>query len=713
MQEVTHMKMLKRYQNVEKLMPYNTRNLVLNLNPKAHFEDDNVVYSSQYFFRGEVKTKTAVRNLKTGKVSYRKNKETEPEPYHAGKSLAKTSSDGRYSLFTLDCNLMLRNNRTKKEYQLTDDGNPDYFYGLEFHNRIFSDFKKKNFSISVVFSNDDRKALVPVLVSRNIGTISVMQVFNDESLIEPFHPKTLTYPEWFPFEDNSDALIGIAIVDLSSHDVAILPHGPMFLDKPLFACTKWDEDGNGFIFMETDRYCKTKTLYHVDIRDFSFRKLYEEKTDTFFQDNSLHGPMNSDFGYPIHFLKDGKTAIVISYPVDKHSLYFYDMENLCLGKQITDDNVYVSNILKINEETQTIYFTGSSLSCFSDPYYGALCSIRFDGSDFRIITQEDGMHHVKISDDGRWYVDTFSRIDDPGYTLLGNLENGKTEILVRADISKLLKAGYILPKPTHEAVDGLDLYGCIVLPDNYDENKKYPVIDYVYGGPQRINTPKDFECYGEIEGREGLGGLEGFAKLGFIGVIIDGRGTPHRGKIMHDYSYRNLQGCDGLADHIPFLKQLAKKYKGMDLTRVGIWGNSAGGYASTRALLLYPDFYKVAVSSAGDHCNSIYNAPWAFRYQGPYDKDVYLAQDSAQLAENLQGHLLLCHGLLDDNVNPSESFRMIQYFNKANKDVDLMLLPDTDHNCPANVYFMRRRFDYFVRHLLHETPPENFSFSKQ
>ena len=705
--------MLKRYQNVEKLMPYNARNLVLNLNPDAHFEDDKVIYSSQYFYKGEVKTRISERDLTTGKTVYRKPKATEPEPYHPERTLDKTTDDGAYSLYTVNCDLYMRNNRSKKEYRLTEDGNPDYFYGLQFPVGAFTHFKKRNTPTSALFSKDCRKALVPVMVARNVGTLTVTQVFNDDSTTEPFHPRTFTYRDWFPFETDADVVVRLAVVDLAKHSVTMFPYQDFFVDKPLSGYCKWDDDGEGFLFAEGDRYCKRKTIYHVSLADFAMEKLYEETTDTFFQDYSLHGPVYSEFGYPIHFLKGGKKAIVISYPVDMHSLFFYDIKKLKLGKQITPDDIYVSNLLRVDEEKQLIYFTASNLFCFSDPYYGALCSIRFDGSDFTVITQKDGQHKVRVSKDGKWYVDNFSRIDDAGETVLGNLETGETEVLVSADIRKLRKAGYIMPIPTHEVVDGVDLYGCIVLPDDYDENKKYPVIDYVYGGPQRINTPKNFECYGEIAGREGLGGLQGFAKLGFIGVIIDGRGTPHRGKKMHDLSYQNLQGCDGLEDHIPFMKTLAKKYKGMDLTRVGIWGNSAGGYASTRALLLYPDFYSVAVSSAGDHCNSIYNAPWAYRYQGPYDRDVYLAQDSAQLVENFRGHLLLCHGLLDDNVNPSETFRMIQYFNKANKDVDLMVLPDTDHNCPGNVYFLKRRFDYFVRHLLHQSPPENFRFSKQ
>ncbi len=707
------MKMLKRYQNVEKLMPYNTRNLVLNLKPNAHFEGNKLVYNSQYFYKGEVKSRLMERDLTTGKTVKRKLTDKEPEPFHPGQSIAAETENSRYSLWSKDYNLYLRNNRTRQEYQLTEDGNENYSYALGYYTGAFSIFKKRNFGTTVLFSKDNKKAIVPILISKNVGTLTVTQVFNDESATEPFHPKTYTYRDWFPFEDDADSYVKLAIVDLPSHKLTMLNWGPFFTDKWLSGYCKWDDDSNGFIFVETDRYCKRKSLYHVSLDDMTPVKKYEETTDTFFQDNSLHGPMYNDFGYAIHFLKDGKKAIVISYPEDLHSLYYYDLKKLKLGKKITKDNVYVSNLLRVDEEKEIIYFTGSSLSCMSDPYYGALCCINFDGTGFKVLTPKDGMHHVRISDDGLWYVDSFSRIDDAGETTLVNLETGESEVIVKADTSKLMKAGYILPIPTHEVVDGTDLYGCIILPDDYDENKKYPVIDYVYGGPQRINTPKDFECYGEIEGREGLGGLEGFAKLGFIGVIIDGRGTPHRGKKMHDISYQNLQGCDGLADHIPFMQKLAETYKGMDLTRVGIWGNSAGGYASTRALLVHPDFYSVAVSSAGDHCNSIYNATWAYRYQGPYDKDVYLAQDSAQLVENFKGHLLLCHGLLDDNVNPSETFRMIQYFNKANKNVDLMVLPDTDHNCPANVYFQKRRFDYFVRHLLHQTPPENFRFSKQ
>ena len=709
--------MYKKYQAAEKVMPYNAKKLVTNLDPVVTFKGDEVIIREQYFYKGEIKERNLVKNLSSGKITRRKIRELPKKeiPYDEFKTIPNVSPDGRYGLYADHYNLILKDYKKDLEYPLTNDGSEDKLYGTYFR-RAFDRYKKRNMPTSIVWSSDSKKAIVNITLPKNIGTLTVTQVFNNEDPKVPMHPKDYVYHDYFPFEKDSDELNQLAIIDVEKKTIRELDKEPFYINEwgALFHAVKWDQDNNGFIFVEGDKYYKKKTLNHVSLDDFKVVEWGSEETDTFFQEMTIHGFMRPDFGYGIYVLKNQKQAIWVSKQVDLGDIYIYDFEKKDLIKKLTTDDYHVSTLLGVDEENGIVYFMGSCLKEMSDPYYGALCSIKFDGTDFKVYTKEDAMHSITLNIEKGVYVDTYSRCDCAPVTKLGYLDGREGEILLEANIAKLLKAGYILPKRTKITLeDGMTLYGCIILPHNYNENKKYPVIDYCYGGPQTINTPKKFTAWGDIPGREAYGGLEAFAALGFIGVIIDGRGTPDRGKKMHDYSYKNLHGLNGLCDHQPFITKLAQEYKGIDLDRVGIWGNSAGGYMSTRAMLEYPDFFKVAVSSAGDHDNQIYNATWAFRYHGPYEKDVYLAQDSAQLVNNLKGHLLLCHGLLDDNVHPSQTFRMIQYFNQANKTVDLMVLPDTDHNCPGNVYFMKRRFDYFVKHLMGKEPPIDFRFSGQ
>ena len=283
----------------------------------------------------------------------------------------------------------------------------------------------------------------------------------------------------------------------------------------------------------------------------------------------------------------------------------------------------------------------------------------------------------------------------------------KLHELVKADITDLMGRGYVLPERFDvTASDGkTKLYGILVKPAEFDPQKTYPFIDYIYGGMQCTNVPKSFTWKGNIAGREMMGGLEEFAQLGFAGIILDGLGTPMRGKKIHEISYENIHGCAGLKDHVYCLKQLKEKYPFLDLDRAGMWGNSGGGCATSRAMLEYPGVYKVGVSSAGNHDQRMYNESWTEHYYGSYNKDIYLKGDNTALAANLIGKLFIVHGAVDDNVAMSQSIRLIDALIKEDKDFDFLILPRTDHNVPANPYFIRKKLDYFVQYLLEKEPP--------
>ena len=369
----------------------------------------------------------------------------------------------------------------------------------------------------------------------------------------------------------------------------------------------------------------------------------------------------------------------------------------------------VQKIVRVDEKSGKLYFMANNLPQCSDPLYYNLFCIGLDGTGLIRLTPEDGNHVISMGENA--FVDTWSRVEKTPVTVLRRLDGSLVRELEQADASELMKSGYILPERfTVLADDGkTELCGILVRPADFDPNRLYPVIDYVYGGAQLYNVPRDF-TWDNAQNRELFGGLEEFAQLGFVGVIIDGRGTPGRGKAFHNFSYRRIHGCAGLDDHPGALRRMKEQFPFMDLDRVGIWGNSGGGYATVSALLKYGDLYKVGVASSGNYDQRVYENSWTERYYGPYDPELYRHGDITALAEKLRGKLLLACGCMDDNVTIWQTFRLCDEFTRHNRDYDLMVLPRVNHNVPSDLYFMRRKLDYFVQHLLGETPPKEFTF---
>jgi dipeptidyl aminopeptidase/acylaminoacyl peptidase len=328
--------------------------------------------------------------------------------------------------------------------------------------------------------------------------------------------------------------------------------------------------------------------------------------------------------------------------------------------------------------------------------------VNFDGTGLKLMTPEHANHTASFSPDGTYFVDTYSRVDLPGEAVLRRASDDSTEqTLEKTDPSELLQTGWKFPEPFHgKATDGTtDIYGLIWRPSNFDPSKKYPVIEQIYTGPQSFFVPKSFAAYRSP--------LQSVAELGFIVVMVDGRGTTGRSRAFHEYSYRNLGGA--FDDHVALIKQMAAKFPEIDLTRVGIYGTSAGGYGAAHAMLVHPEFYKVCVSISGDHDARLDKAWWNELYQGYPMGEDYVAQSNVTMAGKLEGRLLLVHGDVDENVNPVETMRFADALMKANKNFDMLLVPNMYHGEGRNTYVMRRRWDYFVEHLLGVTPPPGFS----
>jgi dipeptidyl aminopeptidase/acylaminoacyl peptidase len=377
-----------------------------------------------------------------------------------------------------------------------------------------------------------------------------------------------------------------------------------------------------------------------------------------------------------------------------------------LENQITQGPWVVREISYVDEKNRQVYFLASGREKNEDPYLTHLYRAGFDGKGLQLLTPENANHTVSFSADGKFFVDSYSRVDLPGQSVLRRADNGaEVKVLEKADFSELTQASWKFPEPFQgKALDGTtDIYGLIWRPSNFDASKKYPIVEHVYTGPQGFFVPKTIAASLR---------LQSVAELGFIVVMVDGRGTAGRSRAFHNFSYHNLGGS--FDDHVALIKQMAARYPYMDITRVGIFGTSAGGYGSSHAILVHPEFYKVCVSISGDQDARLDKAWWNEAYQGYPVGDDYVAQSNVTMADRLQGHLLLEHGDIDDNVHPVGTMRFVDALMKANKNFDMLLVPNMYHGESGDhaLYLVRRRWDYFVEHLLGVTPPANFEIKE-
>jgi dipeptidyl aminopeptidase/acylaminoacyl peptidase len=373
--------------------------------------------------------------------------------------------------------------------------------------------------------------------------------------------------------------------------------------------------------------------------------------------------------------------------------------------QLTSGTWQVGQISHVDEVARQVYFTARGRDGYL--YYPKLYRVGYDGSGLTLLTPEDGHHVIAFSPSGRYFVDTYSRIEAPPVTVLRSAATGAVvRKLEEADVSRLKAVGW---KPaqvfTVKARDGItDIHGVLYLPPALDTAKRYPIISHIYPGPQ----------VGSVGSWSFKNGGEPFAmaELGFVVIQLDHLGTPLRSKAFHD-NYYGFFGDNGLPDHITAIKQLAARHPFIDVDRVGIFGHSGGGFASTDAMLRYPDFFKVAVSGAGNHDNRSYNIYWAEKYQGLLQRDTARKTDNFEssankaMAKNLRGKLMLTHGDMDDNVHPAMTVQVIDELIKANKSFDMVWAPNRNHGL-NEPYFIRTRWDYFVRHLLGAVPPDNY-----
>jgi dipeptidyl aminopeptidase/acylaminoacyl peptidase len=470
----------------------------------------------------------------------------------------------------------------------------------------------------------------------------------------------------------------------------------------------WDDvefsaDGRTLAFVSTSRDHKDEWFRVADTGTGDVRTVYHEHVPTYYE--SGQGKVNW------RYLPATNEFLWYSERSDWGQMYLYDATTGQLKNQITHGDGPVTQVLHVDEKNRVIYFLATGKEKGQDPYFTHYYRANFDGSNQQLLTPENADHAVTPSPDGTTFVDVYSTRETPETAVLRDNTGKVITTLAHQDISRLLAAGWKPPTPiTVNARDGkTPLYGFLWKPTNFDASKKYPIVDYVYPGPQ-------IGSCGSRSFSAASGDDQALADLGFVVVCIDGMGTPFRSKSFHDAHADTPaeMGEATIPDQVAGIKQLAAEDPWIDISRVGIWGHSGGGNATASAMFHYPDFFKVGWSESGNHDNRDYEDDWDEKYAGlevigPDGQDNYEAQANQNYASNLKGHLMLVHGTMDDNVPPTNTLMVVQALMNANKTFDMLMVPNAHHGYgEQSQYIMRRRWDYFVRYLAGGIPPENY-----
>lgn len=628
-------------------------------------------------------------NLSNDNSSSAANMATSPMRQRRAGGNEVVSPDGKKAVFIKNWNLWLREVATKKETQLTTDGIKDYGYATDNAGWTMSDGPIVRWSPDskkvATFQQDQRNLSDMYLVTTNVGAPVL---------------KAWKYP--LP-GDKAIATIRRVIIEVENAKIIslqILPdaHRATLSDdiasSGTFDDIDWKADGSEMAFLSTSRDHKNSKFRIADANTGAVREVFEETVKTQFE--SGRGAINW------RYLPNTKEILWYSERDNWGHMYLYDAATGKLKNQITKGEWVLSRLLKVDEKTRTLYFLGNGKEA-GNPYFSYLYKVGFDGKNLTLLSPGLGNHTVSFSPTGNYFIDNYSQPNVAPVMEYRDLNGKLIANLEKTEITRLAAKGWKAPTPVSvKAHDGTtDIYGLVFTPTHMDANKKYPVIDYIYPGPQGGSV-------GSWSFSASRGDNQALAELGFIVVMIEGTSNPFRSKSYHDMNYGNMAE-NTLPDQITAIQQLAKTYP-IDLDKVGIWGHSGGGFATAAAMFRFPDFFKVGISESGNHENRNYEDDWSERYNGLLDDKAMEAQANQTYAKNLKGKLMLAHGMMDNNVPPSNTMLVVDALIKANKDFDLVLFPNSAHGFgPYSPYMMRRRWDYFVRHLLNQEPPKEYN----
>lgn len=585
---------------------------------------------------------------------------------------------------------------TLVEHRITSDGYKDFCYGINnYSGNTETDTTKRVFPSELVWSPDSRHIAV---MRWDMAPLKDFWVIN--SLTQP-RPTLETYKYQMPGEPGPKGhLYVFSTSDWTSRQVKI----NAFKDQDLimqpdvrttddqfdeFYSSRWLGDNNGFYLTRMSRDLKRMDICYVGVDSDSTRTVISERMNTYVESRQTR------------LLDGGRKLIHWSERNGWANLYLYNADGTLI-RNLTEGAYHVDDVLAVNEKEGYVLFRACGKEKGENPYQMHVYRVSLQGGEPKMLDIPDMNIDAIASDDGKYFIANYSRVDYKPASALFDAAGKKVCDLGEADFSLLFAAGYKFPERFKvKAADGItDLYGAIYKPFDFDSTKVYPICDYVYPGPQvEANN---------ISWSRGFTRTDRLAQLGFIVITVGNRGGhPDRSKWYHNYGYGNLRDY-GLEDQKYAIQQLGARYSWIDLNRVGIHGHSGGGFMSTAAMLKYPDFFKVAVSCAGNHDNSIYNRWWSEQHHGITEKVeagdttfVYSIETNPEIASNLKGHLMLVHGDIDNNVHPANTIRVVNALIRANKRFDMLILPGQRHGFgDMNEYFFWRMADYYCEWLM-------------
>jgi dipeptidyl-peptidase 4 len=628
------------------------------------------------------------------------------------------SPDGKWAAFTRDSNLWLRDLSTGQDRALTRDGTADYAYASPPAAR-----RASGAGIATppegAWSPDSRYFLTLQVDDRDVPDLAVM----DFAPAGGLRPEVRTNKTSLPQDDRTTEFRMLALDMSTGRQIACrYPRLPAVRmnDTPFSAgLAWWNKDGTTAYFVDIERGEKAVHVVAFDVASGNTRVVFSE---------SAQQPI--DLGVNVYApalvfpLPQSDELIWYSERSGRGHLYLYDIVTGALKNPITQGEWQVREVLAVDADRREVFFRAGGIAPGESPYVSKPCIAGLDGGGTRMVSADPGEHVVwrpnefslysigmagadlrrisGLSPSGNYFVETIGGTDRLPRTILRARDGGTIATLEVAE-PRALQAGWTWPEPvTVTAADGrTELHGLLFKPRGYDPKKSYPVIDFIYGGPQIAHVPQI--AFGDPLGTQTVADASSFAALGAFVLVLDSRGTACRDRAFRQDTERRTQPDTVLADHRAALDQLGKLWPAMDMDRVGITGFSYGGYLSALAMLTHGDFFKVAVAGGGNYDQALFWSVWGERYYGAFEPQLYRDLAARSRAAGLQGKLLLIHGLLDSGCHPAAMFQLVQALIENNKDFDMIVLPKARHELTG--YGARRRLDYFVTHLFGGTPP--------
>ena len=627
-----------------------------------------------------VNRKNVIVDLKTYEI-----KKNDQESEASNNPYESKSPNGKWIAYAKDYNLFIKSTETNEVRQLSFQGKKGYEYASWYgwYDKMEGENGERPRRFGVSWSEDSKWISTNIVDTRNAEKMYLLDWSKDDL----YKPKLLSYYRGSPGDTTMVHLTPVFFnIETKKEITTKLPRGTHINSVNV----NWTKESGKLFANYAERGFLKEYVKLVDLNTNTERTLIEETSNT--------GIDNFEY----RALEEKGKVIFLSERSGWRQLYILDVKTN-ETKPLTKGQYYVNSIQYIDKKNETIYFLASGKEEGNNPYHQQLYKVNFKGK-LTLLTPEKTHHVVNFSRDGKYFVDNSSTVQIPTKTTLRYARNGKIVAeLTNADVSDATSRGWKAPEAF--SLTGKDgkttIYGAIWKPTNFDASKSYPIVDATYTGPHTQRFPKSFNiAFSE----------QSLAELGFIVVRVDGLGTSGRSKEFQDHSYKNMG--DNLRDHVLAIKHLANKYSWIDGDKVGIYGHSAGGFDTGRALLGFPEFYKVGVASSADHDFRMEKAWWPEMYQGWPIDDTYEKVSNITNAKNLKGKLLITHGGLDDNVNPSASFKLAEALVKADKDFDLLIMPSQRHGYGGHsrLYFTKKRWNYFVEHLLGAKPIWNFKW---